>query len=488
MKIAIYNWALAHGDSKEGGGVALYVRNIAAELARMGHDVYVLSGGFVYDVLSRRVYLRKANKGRQAGIKYIDIVNSRVLAPSFMMFDYSERALECAETSAAVEEFLEKFGPFDVFHIQNIEGIPFGALELKSKFPRTKFILSNHNYHAICSQVNLWVQDRARCVDYQSGAACYSCNIFRVDKSRVLASRVAEALLPSIKAARFRRLLLGISYGLVRLRRGWRKDFGVLQDDRYYLDPPHETPLAPPADRFRRRRAEAVRLINQYCDRVISVSKAVENILLGHGIDRARSRVNYIGTRHFTGEIKGKIWSPARSDGILRLAFLGYTRPDKGFQFLVDAIEQMPAKLWGRVALVFAGQITDLAAMQRLKSAQGRLAGLEIYQGYRQEQLGEILAPIDLGLVLPLWDDALPQVAIEFVCHGVPILVSDRGGQGELAADPKFIFSAGNIRQFWDRISEIYENPDLFEKFWRAERPLRSVSTHVGELLEIYGD
>ena len=91
---------------------------------------------------------------------------------------------------------------------------------------------------------------------------------------------------------------------------------------------------------------------------------------------------------------------------------------------------------------------------------------------------------IDLGLVLPLWDDALPQVAIEFICHGVPILVSDRGGQGELACDPAFIFSGGSSSEFWLRLKALYDDPSLFARFWEVDRPLRTMRDHVPSCLK----
>ena len=70
---------------------------------------------------------------------------------------------------ARLSQILSQHGPFDVFHIQNVEGIPFDALTLKRRFSSVKFILSNHNYHTVCQQVNLWQQDSTRCTNYQDG-------------------------------------------------------------------------------------------------------------------------------------------------------------------------------------------------------------------------------------------------------------------------------------------------------------------------------
>lgn len=487
MRIALYNWAPMHDAPGEGGGVAVYLRNLAVALAALGHEVTVLSGGFVYDVLSRKVFLRQRKARDAHGIAHVDIVNSRVLAPSFLMFARVETATSDAETRAAVESFLRDHGPFEVFHIQNVEGIPWDVFSLRKRFPGTKFILSNHNFHAVCQQVNLWHQDRERCVDYRGGAGCFNCNIFEVEIAKILASRIASGWQRGAKSGLRGRFALPAAYAAVRLRKSWLRDYGV-SGTRAYLS---ETlgpgkPPGPPASKFAARRRAAIEMLNTYCDAVISVSKAVEDILVDYGIAPEKSVVRYIGTRHFTGEVAGRAWDDEAGKGVLRLGFLGYTRPDKGFQFLVSALEALPAATARRLALVFAGQVTDPAAMGRLRSLENRLAGLTIIEGYRQEELPKILAGMDLGIVPPLWDDALPQVAIEFICHGVPILVSDRGGSQEIAADPAFVFKAGKVDAFITKLQAILAAPELTRRFWQAPRPLRTMAAHVEELLSLY--
>lgn len=477
LKIAFYNWASLHSSFNEGGGVSVYLKNISESLAEMGHEISILSSGFIYDITSRNVFVRKVKNKNSFGISYYDVVNSRVLASSYLMFPRIKAVLDEAETCAAVEKFLLKNGPFDVFHIQNVEGIPFSVLSLREKFKNTRFILSNHNYHAICQQVNLWKQDKLRCVDFDNGAACYSCNNFQPNYDNVLASRVACSILGKYPTGWVKKISYAAALMAVKARRKWRQDFNM--PTAYQIDGEN----LPPATKFVQRREQAVELINKHCDVVISVSQAVEEILLSAGVDQKISKVNYIGTRHFKDEIKGRVWDGASP---LRLGFLGYTRPDKGFQFLVDALESLPDELNGRLELLFAGKITDVGAMDRLKALSNKLSKLTIIDGYTQKDIEGIMSKVDLGIVPPLWDDALPQVAIEFICHGVPILVSDTGGQKEIAVDENFIFTSGDDEIFLEKLEKIVKNPSLTSKFWKSERPIKNMKTHVGELVSIY--
>lgn len=97
-----------------------------------------------------------------------------------------------------------------------------------------------------------------------------------------------------------------------------------------------------------------------------------------------------------------------------------------------------------------------------------------------------MLAGINLGVVPPLWEDNLPQVALEMVSRGIPILTSDRGGAHEIAGQPDFTFRAGNWQDFILRLRAIATGRVKLAQFW--EKPLRllSMQEHVAELESFY--
>ena len=476
MRILLYNWVPSGSVITEGGGVALYLSNLATALADQGHEVFVLSSGFRYGLFSRKLTVA-ARKGQDKRIRYFDVLNSPVTAPSFYMFGDVPSVMECPDLVSAVRALMEQVGPLDVFHIQNIEGISFDVLSLAEVFPETKFILTNHNYHVVCQQANLWHQDKENCTTYLNGARCHTCNVFPADMNGLIVDRYMRWRRMDKWPAGMRALARRGLENAMRLRWGDRAPWRV------YREPRWRGERKGPADFYRLRRQGALEAVNRHCASVLSVSHATEDILLSYGLDAARSQVRYIGTRHYD---PARIRAAKAEVPHLRLAFLGYTRPDKGFKFLVDAIEAMPQELWGRFSLKVAARISDEGAVAALKALEPRLARLEVQDGYKQAELPALLKDVDLGLVLPLWNDALPQVAIEFVCHGVPILVSDRGGQQELAADPAFIFKAETSSDFWRRLAALQRDRSELERFWSLPRPLRTNAQHVEELLEIY--
>ena len=93
-----------------------------------------------------------------------------------------------------------------------------------------------------------------------------------------------------------------------------------------------------------------------------------------------------------------------------------------------------------------------------------------------------------LGIIPVLWEDNLPQVAIEMVAEGVPIIASDRGGASELGNNELFSFEAGNVKACCDRISYFVKRPERIQSFWGEAAKLVTMKEHISELLEIYGE
>jgi glycosyltransferase involved in cell wall biosynthesis len=106
--------------------------------------------------------------------------------------------------------------------------------------------------------------------------------------------------------------------------------------------------------------------------------------------------------------------------------------------------------------------------------------------GYIHEQLDEILSRVDLGIIPVLWEDNLPQVAIEIVSRGIPILTSDLGGASELGDNSKFVFRNGNTTGFINKLEQVLKRDFLLAEFWEHAMPLVSFDDHIKQLEYIY--
>jgi glycosyltransferase involved in cell wall biosynthesis len=551
LKILYYNWV--DFDDELGGGVSVYQKNLIDAAARHGDDAWFLSSGSSYSPFRRRPFIRAVRSWvrplrfsatpdalEDSGIKALrrsggagaahrfELVNSPILAPGQAAFAQSVATEPAME--ALFEEFLAEHGPFDVVHFNNLEGIPISFLRLaRQHAPGAKVIYSVHNYFAFCPQVNLWFQEKEACVDFRDGRKCANCLVnppepagtrrrYQVDyflrrlgiRPKSLPGRIARW----ISFVPLRLLYRGAKVALLAL-------LGKLPPP-----PPGQTPppgahssLPPPtgkplvlldlaaAARFSARRRQFVAAINEHADHVLAVSRRVEELTVQHGINPAKVRTLYIGTRfarprqerctrdctssaraaHEQGPAAESGKAERARRGVLRLVYLGYMRRDKGFFFYLRALSKMPDRLASRLQLVFATRLWDARVYAKIRRLAHRFDGVTLFDGYTHAHLPGILADVDLGVVPVLWEDNLPQVAIECVASGVPVLTSDRGGARELLDCPALVFKAGSIPDFHARLSRLLDEPEQLGAAVAQCRILRTPEEHYEQLrAEVY--
>ena len=161
-------------------------------------------------------------------------------------------------------------------------------------------------------------------------------------------------------------------------------------------------------------------------------------------------------------------------------------RRDKGFFFLLDALEALPDALLARLGLVVAARRGPPEAMARLAALKPRLAQLIHHDGYTHDTLDESLAPVDIGLVPVMWYDNLPQVAIELHARHLPLLCAALGGAPERADCEAMTFPAGDSAAFRARIEASLAGDIDFDAYWEGAQAPVSMEEHITELLEIY--
>ena len=219
-------------------------------------------------------------------------------------------------------------------------------------------------------------------------------------------------------------------------------------------------------------------------DMALAVSERVREIAVKKGVNPQKVITRYIGT-----EVAEKQLGFQRNkyDGdILSICYLGYMRTMKGFYFLLDALEKMPQEMSSMVRVTIASPNADKNAHRRICDLKTKFATVFYYDGYSHDDLDKILAGVHLGIVPSLWEDNLPQVAIEMKAKGVAVLTSDLGGAKELSVVADFVFKAGDREDFYLKIKGFIENPSLFDKYWKNQMRLVTMEEHLRQLEEIY--
>jgi glycosyltransferase involved in cell wall biosynthesis len=484
MKILFYNWVQFDDTEGRGGGVAIYQRNHIAKMCDdKNNEIFFLSSGIAYNAFRHKTYYKPTKNIYGDKCRSFAIVNSAVTAPAHFCYD-AEAVLSDSETTRVFLDFVETHGPFDVIHLDNLEGLPAEIMKVKRHYPDTKLILMLHNYYPFCPQVNLWKREKENCSDYNEGRDCMRCLPHPVDPHVVINAHRLAFHLKVIgvsphswlfrTAFRYARLLRAPYRYLSRL-------LGNRSEDRDRTrHPPVLNELTAKVEFFVRRRNTFVSLINNYVDKVLVVSKRVAVLAQHYGINNDKIEVSYIGTVHAEKQQSYTLRQDYHDK--LTICYLGYMRRDKGFYFLLKALEHMPKEMARRINVVFAAGTRDHHDYERIQLL-GRIFNKVFYaNGYTHDHLDEILCNVDMGIIPVLWEDNLPQVAIEIVSRGIPVLTSDLGGACELGNNAKFIFRNGDIGNFIEKLEQVLNKETVLSEFWEQSMPLVSFDDHVKQL------
>lgn len=457
MKILYYNWTPL-GVKGVGGGVAVYMNNFLQHFSDIKFPIqtFFLSSGYFYDHKSEQSYIREEEPIYNTRV--FSIVNSSVVAPLVCSISSLKRQFVAKDIISLFDGFILKYGPFDIIHFQSFEGISTKVLELKNKYPQTKFLHSIHDYGIFCPNVRFWNYQQENCIVTRKPRLCARCtyehNIqpfyFQILNRPCSHREMANNVLP-------RSIVHKISK---KLRKVLLKYFDT-------------------SKKFFEYKRQNINLINQYSDGELCVSKRVAEIARKEGIDSNKIYVDYIGTKvaeTSMGHCQTDVDTPN-----LTILYMGYANVEKGFYKLIETLEKFTKDEAKNIRIKFAAQIKDISILDKIKEI---FDDVVVYQGYVKDEIPLIIKDVNLGIVPPLWEDNLPQVALEMIAYGIPIITSVNGGAQELNSHPAFKFE-DNV-DLKEKILNIQSNRQLLVDYWKHSVTLTTMHQHLLNLMRIY--
>lgn len=466
MKLLYYNWVQFDDKKNTGGGVTIYLRNVIDYLIKnTKHEIYFLSAGFKYNPFRKKYYIKRTKNIYGDACKSFEIINSPIIAPAFATFMNVDKYIDDLESVNIFDDFISKYGPFDVIHINNFEGISENILNLKEKYPNTKFIFSVHNYIPICPLAQYFQNHKnVICNNFNDGKECLNCPSSRPSKRdyyRCCKKYITEVL------TGWKNIFKPLILLILKLLKFRSKD---------YIG--YKTNIKP--EKYVEYRKSNIEKLNKYADCILAVSERVRQIMIKNGTNPDKIITSYIGTKFADKEMRCSIAQIVKP---FTIAYLGYERIDKGFFFLIESLSKLDNDLANKINVVLA--VKDIHK-ENYEEKLKKFNKVIVHNGYTHENLSEILKEVNLGVVPVLWEDNLPQVAIEMVANGVPILCSDFGGASELCSSDLFKFKGGNEDDFIRALVSFVENNVDVNAYWKFHNGLKTMKEHITELEGLY--
>ena len=489
LTVALVGWARLSSQVREGSGYNLNCSDLARGLAMSGHRVVYLASGMSYRLWPRGPHL--AFREQWGGIDCYEVRNAPTVAPSAVNFAHPEREVRAPETTRLVLKWLDDVGA-QVVHIHSAEGFGLDVIAAIRATGRP-VVVTAHNYHSVCPQVDLLHQEREVCLDYEGGKKCVGClqgwDVAKTQRSRAVGQSL-EYVLGLYPADVVRKAAYGAK-GLVRavLRGRVLRKFtppmlnaerivepevacgfalpeerGVSADGLIRHDLTREPLEQDPKDyaksaidtneRLLANRERHLVVLNNYGERraagaaalaaaslVTPPSDYLRRVLVSMGVPEERTRWVKLGQPHFDQIHRAtkrspfydrRPWRAEEDSRPLRIAFLGTTRPNKGLEVLARAIALLDAAVRKRCHfLIRAGSGGDRWFRKRLSV----YPEVSVYGEYDNFLLVSARGEYDVGVLSHIWLENSPLV-LENLHAGKFVVCSRLGGPVDFVKEP----------------------------------------------------
>lgn len=436
------------------GGTELYVDALSRALAQndeAGDRVLVLARDADASALEYRV--RRERRGR---VEVVWVNNTFRACRSF------EDSYENRPMAAAAARVADEFRP-DVAHVHHLTCLSTQILEALAA-RRIPIVYTLHDYWLICHRGQLLDIDYRLCDGpYDGGCARCLGAAGGVGFAGYAAARVARRV-----AGPFPRAVRWARRAAARLAR-------VLPDERQ---------RAESVKRLAHMQA-AARLVTLF----LAPSEEARRTFIRFGLDpdRVVRHEQGLDTRRFAARRVN------RSNGPLRVGFLGSLIVSKGPQVLLEAVASMPRglvslRMYGAPAPYHDDVPPGLGAPGLVDPASPRLPFIDHFGAIPYEDVPAALRDIDVLAVPSIWSENAPFVVREAFAAGIPVVASRIGGLPEAVVDDVngLLVEPQDPAALARALTRLATEPELLERLRTGIPSVRTIEDDVVATRRIY--
>ena len=215
--------------------------------------------------------------------------------------------------------------------------------------------------------------------------------------------------------------------------------------------------------------------------RILAPTKMMLDTLERRGVDSSRLIYCPYGI-----ELPATITPPKTTSDSLRVGYIGTLAHVKGAHVLLQAVRLLPDL---DIRVLIYGREADSAdyalGLRQLAHGDRRV---EFLGTFPSDQIGLILAQMDVLVVPSVWVENTPLVVYSAQAVGCPIIASDVGGVSEVVTheDNGLLFPAGDPRQLALSLARLAGDRALLAQLSRRARTPKPMSVYVDELITVY--
>ena len=233
-----------------------------------------------------------------------------------------------------------------------------------------------------------------------------------------------------------------------------------------------------------RERPARIRERMEGADRVLAYTRLTDDLLGKNGIGGGNTIVSPYGIDAARLREAGDTRRPSDT---LRVGFVGTLAPHKGPDLPVRAFRMLPPGLDATLRVYGGGEGYEdyVRGLRRLAAGDGRI---ELSGAFAKEDLGQVLAGMDVLVVPSRWYENAPGVIFEAFAAGLPVVATDLGGMSEFVrhGENGLLFPLDDAGELARRLRRLAEEPGLFRRLRDGVPPVKTVVEYATELENVY--
>jgi len=425
-------------------GVEIVTLGLAHELKAHGHEPFVLAA-------KRTVPHSDLLPGETENYEFDGVPVRRIGRPEEGLSRPYALNYHNEEAAGQTEEYVREVDP-DVVHVMHLQGLSASILPVFEKFG-LPVVFTAADFWTLCPVVDLMRHDGVMCEGPEL-SHCVRCIASRSTDPRL---QRAAHLVPGglVRAA-----------GMVSRQPLSRLSFPLRQVEAVGERPAY------------------IRDMMQRVDRILAYTGLTRDLLIANGIGRGKIQVSPYGidTAHVSGARSERRPSPT-----LRFGFVGTLAPHKGPDILVRAFRMLPPGTDATLAIHGSEKGYEPYA-KGLRSLAGDDARISFRGPFQREELGDVLADLDVLVVPSRWYENAPGVIFEAFAAGMPVVATDLGGMSEFVTPGKngLLFGLDAPEDLALRLRTLSRERGLLDRLRAGIEPVKTVGEYAGELIELY--
>lgn len=418
-------------------GVSIYIRYLAEEMAKDGHDVHIL-----HHIRSGFIKRPRIVKNIENSITYYGINNSPV---SFSEgFVHPLKSCYERKTEKIFIDVLDYVNP-DIVHFHEFERTPSFCLDIV-KAKNIPTLVTLHDYWLICPRLQLFTLDESICKDPDEGRNC-----------------IVNCMAGDYFTRQYRKTIMTLPDGkIIKGIKKLRNIYKKVRGERLGQTRPNHTSLKKNSlnggnkrlkDAFRARYIYNQNFLSK-ADLILAVSTGVKRIFEEHEIEREKIVVNQLGVK-FIDYAERKVRQFERYP--VRFGFLGHLGPSKGTHCIVEAAKKINPE---KARFLFYGGADD-ETLYDFKNSTKDLANCSYMGRYDYKELNVVFSSFDILIIPSLWQETLGMTGLEAQAACIPLIASDIGGMNDYIRHGVngLLFPPGDVDALTGCINNILENP-----------------------------